>query len=169
MDYISLINDINTFKEKINIILLETDKENLNKYKSIKNTKILLDMFLTEKNECLNNDKLLEKLMNLKPILFEKDIPELVHIFHIQFIHSISNLKAKSYNISSCDKFYTLKYSGKIAPTIISSTAIVSGFMCFQIIGFIINQLFFIDNNKHLINLTNRVEDIEEEFQNNGL
>ena len=74
--------------------------------------------------------------MNLKPILFEKGIPELDHI---QFIHSIAYLKVTNYNITSCDKFYTFKYPGKIAPSIISSTAIVSGFMCFQIIGFIIN------------------------------
>ena len=163
---ISITNDINSFKEKINGIFLETDKKNLNKYESIKDTKILLDIFLSEKNEYLNNVKLLEKLTNLKPILFEKDIPELGHI---EFIHSVANLKAKSYNIPSCDKFYTLKYSGKIAPTIISSTTIVSGFMCFQIIGFIINQLFFMDDNKHLINLANRDEELEEELQNNGL
>ena len=99
----------------------------------------------------------MEKVKNLKPINFEKDNPE---IGHLEFIHSLANLKAKSYKIPYCDKFYTLEYIGKIAPTTITSTAIVGGFMCFQMIGIIINQLFFWDKKK---NLSKEYEDIDDE------
>ena len=101
----------------------------------------------------------------MKLITFEKDIPSLDHI---QFIHSFANLKAKSYKIPLCDKFYTLKYTGKITPTIITSTAIVGGYMKFQMIGIIINQIFYMDKNKSFINLLNKDDEIYEELQNNG-
>ena len=159
----SFTGDINIFKEKLNEVLSNKIEINFNKYNLIKNPKILLETILSEKAEFIKNIDLIHKINNFKPIDFEKDNPSLGHI---QFIHSFANLKAKSYKIPLCDKFYTLKYTGKIAPTIITSTGIVSGYMIFQMIGFIINQMFFIDKLK---NLFNDDEDTDEELKNNGL
>ena len=159
-------NDINIFKEKLNEVLSKKEEGSTNIYSLIEESKIMLDTILLKKSEFINNSELLEKINNLKLITFEKDIPSLGHI---QFIHSFANLKAKSYKIPLCDKFYTLKYTGKIAPTIITSTAIVSGYMIFQMIGIIINQMFYMDENKSFINLLDKDDEIYEELQNNGL
>jgi hypothetical protein len=43
-----------------------------------------------------------------------------------------------------------MKYVCKIAPTTIISTAIISGFMCLQMIGIMINQMFFWDKKKFI-------------------
>ena len=163
---ISFINDINIFKEKLNEVLCKKEEDSIINYSLIEEPKLMLDTILLQKSEFNNNSELLGRINNLKIITFEKDIPSLGHI---QFIHSFANLKAKSYKIPLCDKFYTLKYTGKIAPTIITSTAIVSGYMIFQMIGIIINQMFYMDEKKNLINLLNKDDEIYEELQNNAL
>ena len=162
----SFIHDINVFKEKLNEVLSKKEEDSINIYSLIEEPRVMLDTILLQKSEFINNSELLGKINNLNIITFEKDIPSLGHI---QFIHSFANLKAKSYKIPLCDKFYTLKYTGKIAPTIITSTAIVSGYMIFQMIGIIINQMFYMDENKNFINLLNKDDEIYEELQNNGL
>jgi ubiquitin-activating enzyme E1 len=139
-----LVDNINLFKIKTKEVLNEinsnNDKNNNNGIISmINDPEVLLRKILEELNEIRKNTSLFNTIKSLKKIEFEKDIPELGHI---QFIHSYANLKAKSYNIPICDKFYTLEYVGKIAPTTITSTAVVAGFMCLQMIGIIINQLF---------------------------
>ena len=101
------------FKIKVNEVLNEI---NINKDKNINSIitdpEILYRTILEEINEVRTNSFLLNKFNNLKKIDFEKDIPELGHV---QFIHSYANLKAKSYKIPCCNKFYTLEYVGKIA------------------------------------------------------
>ena len=72
--------------------------------------------------------------------------------------------------IPCCNKFYTLEYVGKIAPTTITSTAVVGGFMCLQLIGIIINQLYIWPLKGHLLNEKDKMDDIDdEELIENGL
>jgi hypothetical protein len=60
----------------------------------------------------------------------------------VQFVHSLANLKAKCYKIPGCNKFYTLEFVGKIAPTSLTSTSVVGGFICLQMIGIIFFRTF---------------------------
>ena len=165
---ISFNNNLNNFKIKLTEILKDKNN-NLDKIDYyINNSEILFKTILDEINKIKQNNILLNKFKNLKKTEFEKDIPELGHI---QFIHSYSNLKAKSYKIPYCDKFYTLEYVGKVAPTSITSTSVVAGLMCLQMIGVIINKLYIwpkknIDKN----NDNNNFDDIDdEELIDNGL
>ena len=63
----------------------------------------------------------------------------------------------KSYKILCCDKSYTLEYVDKIVVTIINSTTMVIGLISIQIIGIIINQLYFCPN----VNTINRIDNYE--------
>lgn len=162
-----ITKNIFAFQKKLDEILKNINYKNdinFNDNNVINNQEILFNKIISDKNELIKNCELLEKIKNLKSINFEKDNPELGHI---EFIHSFANLKAKSYKIPYCDKFYTLEYIGKIAPTTITSTAIVGGFICLQMIGIIINQLFFWDKKA---NLSKEYEDVDdEELIDNGL
>ena len=161
---IPFINDVVIFKEKLKIVL-ENININKNNNTFITHHEILYKTVLFEINEIKNNSSLLNKINYLNPVNFEKDIPELGHV---QFIHSYANLKAKSYKIPNCDKFYTLEYVGKIAPTTITSTAVVAGFMCLQLIGILINQIYFWKKNKE-INIIDDDEIDDEELIENGI
>ena len=159
-------NDISKFKLKIIDINLEMNKiQNKNietKLDFIKNPEILYNKLLNEINEFKKDDEFFKIIKNLQKINFEKDISELGHM---QFIYAFANLKAKSYKIPECNKFYALEYVGKIAPTTITSTAVVAGMMCLQMIGIIINQLYIWPKN---IKLDNEECD-EEELNETGL
>ena len=171
---IEFLDDIKIFEKKTKEVLNTLDKENSNSNKDenniilvIKEPEILYNKVLEEINEIKKNSLLLNKIKNLQKVDFEKDIPELGHI---QFVHSYANLKAKCYKIPCCNKFYTLEYVGKIAPTTITSTAVVGGFMCLQLIGIIINQLYIWPLKGHLLNEKDKMDDIDdEELIENGL
>ena len=172
---INFLYDIKLFKEKTKKIVNTLNKENNEKSANnednilfiINDSEILYRKILEEINEVKKNTILLNKIKNLQKIDFEKDIPELGHV---QFVHSYANLKAKSYKIPCCDKFYTLEYVGKIAPTTITSTAVVGGFMCLQMIGIIINQLYVWPLKGNKLNGNDNIDDIDdEELVENGL
>lgn len=90
----------------------------------------LIDLSLQIFN--MSSDLLIFLNKNDLLIIFEKNNPE---FGHVQFVHSLANLKAKCYKIPGCNKFYTLEFVGKIAPILITSTSVVGGFMCLQMIG----------------------------------
>jgi len=135
------------FKQKVNEVINE--RKSLHKDDSIyiNDSESLYNILLNEINNIKKDPELLEVINSLTKINFEKDIPELGHV---QFIYSYSNLKAKTYKIPECNKYYALEYVGKIAPTTITSTAVVAGIMCLQMIGIIINQLYIWPENKKL-------------------
>ena len=60
----------------------------------------------------------------IKPEEFEKDHDD---NGHIDFIHASPNLRARNYDILECDRPTTKKIAGKIIPTIMTTTATVSG------------------------------------------
>lgn len=172
---INFLDDIKLFKEKTKEVLNTLNNENDEKDNNnendflfiINDCEILYRRILEEINEVKKNFILLNKIKSLKKVDFEKDIPELGHV---QFVHSYANLKAKSYKIPCSDKFYTLEYVGKIAPTTITSTAVVGGFMCLQMIGIIINQLYIWPLKGNILNGNDNIDEIDdEELIENGL
>ena len=60
------------------------------------------------------------KAMRFQPISFEKDDDT---NFHMEFISSLANLRARSYQIEEVDKFKAKITAGNIIPAIATSTA----------------------------------------------
>ena len=66
----------------------------------------------------------------IKPEEFEKDHDD---NGHIDFIHASSNLRARNYDITECDRPTTKMIAGKIIATIMTTTATVSGHVSLQL------------------------------------
>ena len=159
----SSLKDKNIFKTIVEDCLNEMNNDN---YANciITEPENLFKTISKEIDEIGNNDSLLDKIKNIKPVNFEKDIPS---FGHVQFVHNFANLKAKSYKIPFCDKFYTLQYVGKIAPTTITSTAVVGGYMALQMVRIVINQLNLWGKENYLAINFQDIDD--EELKENGL
>ena len=69
------------------------------------------------------------KAMRFQPISFEKDDDT---NFHMEFISSLANLRARSYQIEEVDKFKAKITAGNIIPAIATSTAIAAGLVCLE-------------------------------------
>jgi ubiquitin-activating enzyme E1 len=65
-----------------------------------------------------------------KPEEFEKDDDS---NFHIDFINSASNLRARNYRIKECDRQKTKMIAGKIIPAIATTTAAITGLVALQL------------------------------------
>ena len=81
------------------------------------------------KNEINNNSKINWKI---NEIVFEKDG---LYNNHIEFIQACSNLRARNYKISEENKNKILMISGKIIPSVPTSTSAIVGYLCLQIIN----------------------------------
>jgi len=57
--------------------------------------------------------------------------------FHIDFIHSVSCLRARNYKIHECDHGRTKMIAGKIIPAIATTTAMVTGVVGVEIYKFV--------------------------------
>jgi ubiquitin-activating enzyme E1 len=86
------------------------------------------------KNNIINiidkNNDMKKKIQSLEPISFDKDNDENQHI---NIIMSMSNLRAKNYQINECDFLTTKEIAGNIIPAIASTTAAITGLSCLQI------------------------------------
>ncbi len=69
------------------------------------------------------------KALRFEPISFEKDDDT---NFHMEFISSLANLRARSYQIEEVDKFKAKITAGNIIPAIATSTAIAAGLVCLE-------------------------------------
>lgn len=67
----------------------------------------------------------------MSPAEFEKDDDA---NFHIDFITAASNLRASNYSIAGADSLQTKRIAGKIIPAIATTTAMVSGLVCIELL-----------------------------------
>eukprot|EP01098_Paradermamoeba_levis_P010697 TRINITY_DN4508_c0_g2_i1.p1 TRINITY_DN4508_c0_g2~~TRINITY_DN4508_c0_g2_i1.p1 ORF type:complete len:355 (+),score=117.98 TRINITY_DN4508_c0_g2_i1:94-1065(+) len=74
-----------------------------------------------------NTDDVASKV--LQAVEFEKDDDK---NFHISFIKSAANLRARNYNIAEADFHQVKKLAGKIIPAIATTTAMITGLVCLE-------------------------------------
>ena len=142
-----------------NIIKLDK-KISLNEIKNIvsKDKKVIIDNSLNKErlidqftSEILNKIKknennIQEKIKKVNSVNFEKDDDD---NYHINFILSFSNLRAKNYNIETTNFLKVKEIAGNIIPAIASTTAAITGLSCLQIY-----TLLQADNLKQFRNCT---------------
>ena len=73
-------------------------------------------------------------ISHIIPEKFEKDNDSNKHVF---FINLCSNLRAKNYKIPPFDEQTTKMIAGRIVPAISTTTAVITGFACMQLITLI--------------------------------
>ncbi len=124
------INKNYNYEKFKNEILKE--KENIIINSVISTQRELIDSF--EKNILKkiksNENNIIDKLISIKSIKFEKDNDE---NYHINFILSFSNLRAQNYYIPPSNFLNVKEIAGNIIPAIACSTASVTGIVCLQI------------------------------------
>ena len=79
-------------------------------------------------SSCLPSPESMAGLV-LVPLEFEKDDDS---NFHMDFVVSCSNLRARNYRIKEESKHETKRIAGKIIPAIATTTALVSGLICLE-------------------------------------
>ena len=107
--------------------------EGIQEQNDIQNNKKIEEENIKMKNILEELEKINEKefdISKINPEKFEKDHDE---NGHIDFIHISANLRARNYNIDECDRNKTKIISGKIIPTILTSTAAIAGISSLQI------------------------------------
>ena len=119
--------DITYIKEKsatIYPLILEKDStknNNDNIEENIENIKKEIINLINNDNN-INNE--------LIPETFDKDNLEL---YHVDFVYSFSNLRARNYSIEERNKEIIRTIAGNIVPALASTTAVIAGFVSLQI------------------------------------
>lgn len=108
---------------------------------------------------------------NIIPEKFEKDNDENNHVF---FINLCSNLRANNYRIPNTNEQQTKMIAGRIVPAIASTTAMITGFACLQLltllnsddISLVKDGFFNTAFNLYQINNPSDVKHIEDQEYN---
>lgn len=105
-------------------------------------TEIELDdiKYLSDYHTDVKEDDLV--ISHVNPIEFEKD-----YDLHIDFVRSLSNLRALNYGMKSHDNFDVKKIAGKIIPAISTTTSLVSGLSAIEVIRVVSEEYFFKEQN----------------------
>ncbi|KAJ1929637.1 E1 ubiquitin-activating protein [Tieghemiomyces parasiticus] len=88
--------------------------------------------------------------VRLHPLEFEKDDDT---NFHIDFIAAASNLRAANYSIKPADRLQTKFIAGKIIPAIATTTALVTGLVCLELLKIVGGHQKLEDYKNGFINL----------------
>ena len=120
IDETNIINNIEKEESGININVKDLNNEQLIRI-------FEKDVIKTVEN---NENNIQKKLNDIKPLIFEKDNDK---NHHINFIMTMSNLRAKNYQIKECDFLKAKEIAGNIIPSISSTTASITGLACIQI------------------------------------
>jgi len=73
----------------------------------------------------------------MAPLEFEKDDPT---NFHVAYTTACANLRARNYGIKEVSKHEAKRLAGRIIPAIATTTAMVTGFVCLEIMKIIQNK-----------------------------
>ncbi len=142
------IENVKINEEKINEIIKEFKNNKLNKKNEDNDNydftedEIKFNAYKEEKTEEIKKFKqLISNNMNkygkIKEEEFDKDG---LDNYHIEFIQSSSNLRARNYYIEPADTNKTLMIAGKIIQALPTTTAAVAGYLALQLFSLIYNE-----------------------------
>ena len=121
---------------------------------------------IDHKNEIIEELISYNKDFNVNENAFDKD-----NTIHIDFLESLSNLRARNYSISEVDKNKVLMLGGKVIAAVPTSTASVVGHLCYNLILLLYTRdfektikdgHFYLDNGEYLFLPLEEIEEKEE-------
>ena len=108
-------------------VKIETDPNSNSKFATSGDDASDVDNLLLELDPL---SKSLPPKYRLTPITFEKDDDT---NFHMDWITSLANLRARNYSIQEVDKLQAKLVAGRIIPAIATSTAVATGLVCLEL------------------------------------